>query len=253
MNANDKNKTLALILVLLVLAGCASQQQQQQDDRNVKARARAHADLGAVYYQQKQWEIALDEYTEAVKIDPGYAQGYNGLGLVRSALGQDDMAEFNFKKALQVEPGNSESHNNYGSFLCSKNRIDESIKEFLEAIKNPLYTTPAMAYTNAGICAQRKNDAVNAEVYLQRALQIEPLSSVAAYQLANLQFKRKDVVAAKKSLQNALLSQPGPEMLWLAIQIERTLGARDAEASYSLQLRRLYPDSEQTKLLLGGK
>lgn len=253
MNENYKNKTLTLILVLLVLAGCASQQQQQQDDRNVKARARAHADLGAVYYQQKQWEIALDEYTEAVRIDPGFAQGYNGLGLVRSALGQDDMAELNFKKALQVEPANSESHNNYGSFLCSKNRIDESIKEFLEAVKNPLYTTPAMAYTNAGICAQRKNDFVNAEVYLQRALQIEPLSSVAAYQLANLQFKRKDVVAAKKSLQNALLSQPGPEMLWLAIQIERTLGARDAEASYSLQLRRLYPDSEQTKLLLGGK
>jgi len=255
MNANNKNKSLTLVLLLLVfvLAGCASSQQQQQDDKNVKARARAHADLGAVYYQQKQWEIALDEYTEAVRVDPSFAQGYNGLGLVRSALGQDDMAEVNFRKALQLEPNNSESHNNYGSFLCSKNRIDESIKEFLEAVKNPLYVTPAMAYTNAGICAQRKNDSVNAEVYLQKALQIEPLSSVAAYQLANIQFKRKDAVAAKKSLQNVLLGQPGPEMLWLAIQIERVVGARDAEASYSLQLRRQYPDSEQTKLLLSGR
>ena len=50
-----------------------------------------------------------------------------------------------------------------------------------------------------------------------------------------------------------MLGQVGPEILWLAIQIERAVGARDAEASYSLELRRKYPDSEQVKLLQGGK
>ena len=50
-----------------------------------------------------------------------------------------------------------------------------------------------------------------------------------------------------------MLAQPGPELLWLAIQIERVLGAKDAEASYALQLRSMYPDSEQAKLLQNGK
>lgn len=245
---------LVLVTVLSVFAaGCVSQQQRETENKNMKERARSHTDLGAAYYQQRQLEIALDEFTVAAKIDPDFGLAYNGLGLVHSALGQDDLAEKNFKKALQIEPNNSESHNNFGSFLCSRNRIDESVKEFMAAVRNPLYATPAIAYTNAGICSLRKQDATNAEIYFQRALEIEPLASVAAYQLASIQFKRNEVEKAKMTLQNAVLSQPTPENLWLSIQIARKLGAKNDEASYALQLRRKYPDSEQAKLLASGR
>lgn len=253
ISANAIGLVLLATLLSLLGSGCVSQEQVERNDVNLKARARAHTDLGAVYFQQKQYEVALEEFTLAAKIDPSFGLAFNGLGLVHSALGQDDIASANFKKAIEVEPNNSESHNNYGSFLCAKGHYDESVKEFLAAIKNPLYTTPAMAYTNASICSMRKNDMLNAEVYLQKALQIEPLSNMAAYQLATLQFNRHDALAAKATLQNVMLGQPAPEMLWLAIRIERAVGAKDAEASYALQLRRQYPDSEQAKLLQSGK
>lgn len=244
---------LLLISLGLINVACVNPQQQIKDNDSAKARARAHTDLGAMYYQQKQLEIALEEFNEAARIDPGFGLAYNGLGLVHAALGQDAIAETNFKRAIQIAPMNSESHNNYGSFLCSKNRIDDSIQQFLAALKNPLYATPAIAYINAGICSLRKQDVLNAEVYLQKALDIEPLSNVAAYQLATIQFKRNDAVAAKISLQNVMLRQPRPDMLWLAIKIERVLQDRDAEASYILQLRRQYPDSEPAKLLQSEK
>lgn len=244
---------LLLISLSLLSVACVNQQQQMKDNETAKARARAHTDLGAMYYKQKQLEIALEEFNEAASIDPGFGLAYNGLGLVHAALGQDDIAEANFKRAIQIEPNNSESHNNYGGFLCNKNRIDESIQQFLAAVKNPLYATPAIAYINAGICSLRKQDMPNAEFYLQKALEIEPLSNVAAYQLATIQFKRNDAAAAKISLQNVLLRQPRPDMLWLAIQIARALGDKDADASYALQLRRQYPDSEQAKLLQSEK
>lgn len=246
-------KLCLIALMLFAVAGCATQQQQEKDDQNVKARAKAHTDLGAAYYQQRNLEVALSEFKEAARIDPNYGLAYNGLGLVHGALGQLDLAEANFKRALQIDPDNSETHNNYGGFLCSINRIDESINEFMAAVKNPLYATPAIAYTNAGICAMRKQDNKGAEQYFQRALQIEPLMNTAAYQLAVLQFKRNDAASAKQTLQNVMLSQPSPEMLWLAIQIERAVGAKDEEASYALQLRRQYPNSEQAKLLQSGK
>jgi type IV pilus assembly protein PilF len=252
-----KLSTLKLLLTMLATvlfsASCVNQQQQEKENENLKSRARAHTDLGAVYYQQKQLEIALEEFNNAVKIDPSFASAYNGLGLVNAELGKDDVADASFRKAIQLEPTNSEAHNNYGSFLCGRNRIDESIVEFLAAVKNPLYATPAMAYTNAAICSMRKKNMSGAEQYLQKALQIDPLSQTAAYQLASLQFKRNDADAAKKTLQNVMLSRPGPEVLWLGIQIERVLGGKDAEASYALQLRRQYPDSEQAKLLQSGK
>ncbi len=243
---------LLLGLTVAVFTACSTQQEQQRYAENQQTRARAHTDLGAAYFQQKQLEIALNEFNEARKIDPTFPLAYNGLGLVHAALGQDAIAEANFKKAIQLDPNNSESRNNYGSFLCARNRIDESIKEFMAAVKNPLYATPAVAYTNAGICAARKNDNFLAEQYLQGALALDPLFNVPAYHLANLQFKLNRPLEAKTTLQNALLSNPTPEMLWLAIQLEKVVGTRDEEASYALQLRRLLPNSEQAKLLQRG-
>jgi type IV pilus assembly protein PilF len=242
--------TAVLMLVLaLVLLACTTQPENFND--KPKERAQAHADLGAVYLQQGRLDVALEEFSLASKIEPSYAAAYNGLGLVQATLGQDAVAELNFKKAVQLEPLNSEAHNNYGSFLCARNRLDESIKEFMAALKNPLYATPAMAYTNAAVCSLRKNDSVQAEGYLLRALQLDPLAGLAAYQLATIQFKRKDALAAKKTLQAAMSSKASADMLWLAIQIERALGDANLEASYALELRQNYPESEQAQLLQG--
>ena len=147
----------------------------------------------------------------------------------------------------------SASHNNYGSYLCGHNRIDESIVQYLEAVKNPLYATPSIAYTNAGICSARKNDLKSAEMYLQRALQIEPLNHNAALSLAQIQLGRGDARTAKISLQNALIVGQSPEVLWEGIKISRALGDKDAESSYALQLRKQFPGSQQTQLLLSGQ
>lgn len=262
--ANVRSFILSLIkphaligLLVLPLAACVTNSQTTHqgiyNETALSERARAHSDLAAAYLQQGKYEIALNEFTIATQIDPTYSPAYNGLALVYASLGEDAKADANFKKALQLKPNSSESHNNYGSFLCARKRYDESIVHFLEAVKNPLYTTPNMAYANAGICSARKNDIKNAELYLNKALQIQPLTYSAAYQLADIQFKRGDVSTAKTTLQNVLVGAPSPESLWLGIKIERVLGGRDNEASYALQLRRQYPNSEQTGLLLSGQ
>ena len=240
-----------MVLAAMLLTSCAAQQAREAAGN--RESARIHTELGAGYYQQDQMGIALEEFTEATRIDPGYAQAYNGLGMVYGKLGEDAKADASYRKSLQLEPGNPESHNNYGTFLCSRDRIDESIAQFNEAVRDPLYATPELAYLNAGICSLKKKDEKNAEVYLQKALQIQPLLHQAAYQLALIQFNRGEYEKAHKSLVNALVSNPMAETLWLGIRIERKLGDKDAESSYALQLRRKYPNSEQTKALLSGQ
>ena len=253
-------KLVKIVLIAVVCAlmfGCETtptgNSSSVYNETALASRARSHTDLGAAYYQQGKLEIALDEFNRAVEIDPTYSQAHNGLGLVYAALNEDAKADASFKRAIQVQPGSSEAHNNYGSFLCAHKRYDESITQFLEAVKNPLYSTPNLAYANAGICSVRKNDTKNAEVYLNKALQIEPLTYSAAYQLADIQFKRGDVTTAQKTLQNALIGSPSPETLWLGIRIARVQGDKDAEASYALQLRQQYPNADQTRLLLSGQ
>lgn len=244
------------MLLSVVLCACVTNQSNNpsgnSDDTDSK-RARAHTELGAAYFQQNNMEIALEEFSAATKFDANYSLAYNGLGLVYAALGQVEQADANFKKSIALESNNSESHNNYGSFLCGHSRYDESITQFLAAVKNPLYATPSIAYANAGICSARKSDFKAAEGYLQRALQIEPLNHGAALTLAQIQFDRGDAQLAKNTLQNALIAGKSAEVLWLGIKVSRTLGDKDAESSYELELRKQYPNSEQTKLMLSGQ
>jgi type IV pilus assembly protein PilF len=255
MRLNRFKMRFGIAVLCALLASCVTKGENDSvyNESPLAARARAHTDLGAAYFQQNKMEVALDEFNRAVEIDPKYGQAYNGLGLVYAALNEDAKADASFKKAIQVQPDSSEAQNNYGSFLCARKRYDESIPHFLAAVKNPLYSTPNLAYANAGICSARKNDTKNAEIYLTKALQIEPLTHSAAYQLADIQFKRKETALAKNTLQNALISNPSPDTLWLGIKIERILGDKDNEASYALQLRQQYPNSEQTRLLLSGQ
>lgn len=248
-----KRFVLPVVFAGVLLAGCATSSGDAQKISSQRESARIHTELGAGYYAQNQLAIALEEFTIATKTDPAYAMGHNGLGLVYGVLREDEKAETSFRKALQLDPRSAESHNNYGSFLCSRNRIDESVPHFLEAVKNPLYATPEIAYMNAGLCSLRKKDMANAETYFKNAVQLQPLLFSASYQLALINFERGQYLVAREYLQSAMAGEPTAEMLWLGVRIERLLGDRNAEASHALLLRKKYPDSEQAKALLSGR
>ena len=243
-----------LILMVLLLSACASQpgSRSSYNEGNRQESARIHAELGSGYYQQNQMDIALEEFTKATVFDPTYSSGFNGLAMTYAAINEDVKAEDYFKKAVALDAKNSEAHNNFGSFLCSRNRVDESITQFLEAVKNPLYTTPFIAYTNAGYCSLKKSDVNSAERFFSLALQYQPLLHNAAYQLAKIYFDRQQYGLSQQTMINALANNPNPEMLWLGVRIERQLGNKDAASSYALELRRKYPDAPQTKSLLSG-
>ena len=188
MNLNAK--WLLVLMLVTFLTACGTLGQQSGSNANESLHqldsARAHANLGAAYLQQNKLEIALNEFSKAIEVTPSYAAAYDGIAMVRSELKQDELAEFNFKKATQIDPSASQACNNYGAFLCSREGCSESVPQFLEAVKNPLYGTPNLAYTNAGICAKCDNDIDNAERYLSKALQIQPLTHAAAHHLAEI-------------------------------------------------------------------
>jgi type IV pilus assembly protein PilF len=48
------------------------------------------------------------------------------------------------------------------------------------------------------------------------------------------------------------VSPANPEVLWLAVRVERRLGDRDAAASYSTQLTRNFPQSKEARALQAG-
>lgn len=244
-----------IILLMFALSACVTQQYGGSYDNNSASahRAKAHTELGSEYLKTRNYKIALQEYQIATQKDPNYAPAYNGLGLVYSALGQVPEADSAFTRAIKLDPKNSDTHNNYGSFLCKNGRYGESVAQFLEAVKNPLYSTPNFAYTNAGICSALNKDMTNAELYFSRALRLEPLTHIAAYELANIQFNRGDATKAKATLANAIIAYQSPKVLWLGVRIAKALDDRGAQAMYAVRLRKQHPNSIEAKKLQNGQ
>jgi len=256
MTGNKGRIRRFVFTALLVLFGgaCAQQPAQnqslgQEESQRLEA-ARAHTELGSAYYGNGQLGVALEEFTIATQIYPKYAPAYYMLGLVHMELKEDQQAEAAFRRAIELDPTSSEAYNNYGWFLCQRNRIDEAIRQFTLALKNPRYETPEKAYVNAGICSLKRNDEAGAIDYLQRALQVAPTHPLALYHLADIHFRRGDAATAKSLLLRYMKANPPTaEALWLGVRVERRLGDRETEASYAQMLRQRFPEAPETQLL----
>jgi len=82
--------------------------------------ALAYISRGDIYCIKDQFDKAIDDYMKAIKLDPDYAEGYKNRGKVHEQLGQEKKAIKDFKKALNLNPDN------------------ESTKQMLEAIETPM-------------------------------------------------------------------------------------------------------------------
>jgi type IV pilus assembly protein PilF len=252
------------LALLLLVGACASKSpeppplggaQEEPKKASMRDRARIHTELAVNYYEAGKLGVALDELNEAIRIDKGYASAWGARALVYLDLQEYAKAESDFRQALRLDPNNSDTKNNYGLFLCERNRGKEGIRYFLEAIQNPLYQTPDVAYKNAGLCANKMGDLKAATEYFQRALRINPNQPQALYNLAGIAFSRDDYAGAKQYLDRYMrvVGSPGPEELWLGARIERRLGDRTAMMNYGNQLRRRYPSAPETKAFLEGR
>jgi len=63
------------------------------------SRGLAHATLG-------QYEKAIEDYTEAIRLDPNFAHFYFVRGLVYADLGQYEKALQDYHEAIRLDPGN---------------------------------------------------------------------------------------------------------------------------------------------------
>ena len=221
------------------------------DPRN---RARVHTELAALYYGRGNLPVALEELRIATASDPSYATAYSMLGLVYSELRERQLAQVNFERALRLAPNDHDINHNYGAFLCQNGREEESIKYFLQAVRNPLYPMPWRSYSAAGTCAMRKGNTKDAEQFFLRALQQQPDDPPALLQMGQIRYTQGSLDEARKLVARFnRVQEPTSESLWLALRIERKQGERVAETSFANQLRRRFTNSREYQQLQRGE
>jgi type IV pilus assembly protein PilF len=202
------------------------------------------------YFQQGNLAQAKEKLDRSLDQNPRNANAHAFAGLLYERLGEEREAESHFTKAMSLEGKNPDIQNNYAVFLCRKGKTEEGRKLALQAAANPLYKTPDSAYVNAGFCAQAAGKQDLAEADFRKALAVRPRSLDALMQMANLEFERGDYMPARAFMERAFqVEPPNAAALWLALRIERALGATDGVATYERRLRSEFPTSAEAQHL----
>jgi type IV pilus assembly protein PilF len=252
--SNVKSFVLAIVVVLLAACmpggGTKPTQHVAADPKAAEINMR----LGLNYLQRGEYEVALEKLEKALQQDPNLPSAHNTIALLYQRLNETEKAERHFKQAVKRDPDYSEAQNNYGVFLCQQQRYKEAEQRFLKALDNPLYSNPAQAIENAGVCVSRIPDLEQAELYFRQALQINPNLSKSLIQMANLSYEKNDYLQARAYIERYQAISPWTsQALLLAIKTENQLNDQDAVASYSLLLRARFPDSDETQQVRKGQ
>lgn len=237
-----------IAMLALLLGACSSTPTYTSDPKRA---AQANLELGVAYYREGRLQLAMENLRRAVDLDPDLFEAHGAIAILYERLGENESAERHYRRALALAPADSRTNNNYGQFLCHQKRLQDADRHFRQAVADPLYDTPEVAYTNAGICARRIPDVRKAEEYFRLALERNPFYPQALLQMLSLNHEQGEYLRARAYLQRyQQVSRHGAESLWLGIQVEHALGDKNAVASYGLALRNHFPDAPQTRAYL---
>ncbi|WP_103127411.1 tetratricopeptide repeat-containing S1 family peptidase, partial [Microcystis aeruginosa] len=111
-------------------------------------RAFWYAIRGSNYYLQKKYELALDDFNKAMKLNPNYALAYSGRGELYYYQKKYDLALADFNKAIEINSDYAEAYVNRGFIYYNQQKYDLALSDWNKAIEiNPNY---ANAYYNRG-------------------------------------------------------------------------------------------------------
>ena len=103
---------------------------------------------GNFFAMLEQMELAIDSYSQAIKIKPN-AEAYSNTGNAKNNLGRYKDAIEDFDKAIEINPNYIIAHINRGTANFNLKQYKDAIKDFDKAIEiNPNY---AIAYNYKGI------------------------------------------------------------------------------------------------------
>jgi type IV pilus assembly protein PilF len=207
--------------------------------------------LGATYLSQGRLELAKDKLDKALEQDDELAIAHTYSGLLYDRLDDPEKAAYHFRRSLRLDPDDPVALNLYGAFLCRQGDAESAEEYFVAATKDPLYRTPAAAFTNAGVCLQRVGEYDRAEAYFRRALEVDPRYPDALWQMARLSQTQGPALQARAFFQRYLeVGELSAPVLYLGVRIERSLGDRQRAARYAERLLEGFPDSVEARELL---
>jgi len=225
----NRNKIAACFLTVLLLAPLYSQ------GKNNKT-ARSYFDTGLQAENTEEWHTATQNFLEAVRINPAYADAWYHLsrvsyflgepdlalqylasaekieksnarilnlkGLIYLSLGETDKASDIFNQILTAYPNDVSAHFGLAELQLSDGRFSGAKKEYEEALKRQGDNKKALLSLSL-LCAYT-NDFNGSNTYLRRALNFYSSDPTVHYLSALIDCMKNDLENAEKQARIAV-------------------------------------------------
>lgn len=248
-------KALPAILLVSFVTGCTTTTtttdnfgvtKEIKSQGNLQEAAELNTQLAIGYIQRKQYKPARDKLEKSIEQNPDYLPAYKTLAYLYALLGLTEDADEMYKEALDLKPDDADLSNSYGAFLCTVGEYDEAQKRLKVAYSDPFYESLYLAESNAGSCYIKQGEYKKAEALLRKSLRTEPKLTGSLISMAEVGIKTERYLMARAYIQRYHAIKPASaESLWIQVQAEKNLGAKDHYIKYARKLVQDFPDSDQ--------
>jgi tetratricopeptide (TPR) repeat protein len=122
--------------------------------------------------EKKEFDIALGDYNDAIRLNPNAAEVFNNRGTVWAAKLEFDKAIADYNEAVRLDPRCTVAYFNRGIARTAKQEYDKAITDFNEAIRlDPKYVS---AYDGRGIAWVAKREYDRAIADFNEAIRLDP-------------------------------------------------------------------------------
>jgi len=88
---------------------------------------------GNDYFKQGDYQKAIEQYDEAIRLNPQYAKAYYNRGIAYYYLSQYEQAIQDFGEAIRLNPQYAEAYNNRGFAYETLGKSTEAERDFAKA------------------------------------------------------------------------------------------------------------------------
>jgi tetratricopeptide (TPR) repeat protein len=110
--------------------------------------AGAFYDRGMLFADRGDYELAIEDYTQAIKLDPNLAAAYINRGNAYGSKGDHDRAIADHNQAIRIDPNDAAAYTGRGSAYYRKGDYDRAIADYNQDINLDPYLSAA--YNNRG-------------------------------------------------------------------------------------------------------
>jgi serine/threonine protein kinase/Tfp pilus assembly protein PilF len=168
--------------------------------------ALGHNARGEALHAGRNYDLAVAEFTEALRRNPQFALAYCNRGNAHAARGDDDQALADYAEALQIDPGCAGAYRQRGHLQAARGNHGAAIADYQRALR--IDPADAAAHHGKGLVFYFKGDYERAIAGFTEALWTEPTYVLALNGRALAHTARGDLARALADFSAALRIDP---------------------------------------------